>query len=512
MPVQVLPDNPQPWYRVPHLVKLNLCILIPLLSSCGIGYDGSMMNGLQTLPQWKQYFDNPTGAMLGAMNAVYPAGKIVALFLVTYLSDRFGRKKVMLIGAFFCVVMPFLQAFAPNAATFIASRALIGVSTSFLSQPSPVLITEIAYPTHRGKLTALFNTSFYLGGIIAAWCTFGTFKIPSPWSWRIPSLLQGLVPFIQLLFIYFVPESPRWLVAQGRLAEARNFFIKYHAGGDENSPLVEFEIDEVETAITLEADTFSQHSWFDLVRGRANRKRLLIIFVIGWFAQWNGVGLISYYIGLILNTIGITEVKDQTLINALLNVSNWIGAVFVGAMMVDRLGRRTLYLLSTCWMLVCYAIWTGLTSHFIATKNTAVGKGVVAFVFFTYFGYSIAWAPLLQAYTVELYPYTLRGRGLSALYLFSFSGLVLANQVNPIAMAALGWKYYIVFCCILFVLVFVIWFLFPETRGHTLEEIRQLFDHDLQDTANAKLPGEKVCEQDTSEKVTLQQVERKVEV
>lgn len=118
------------------------------------------MNGLQTLPQWKQYFDNPTGAMLGAMNAVYPAGKIVALFLVTYLSDRFGRKKVMLIGAFFCVVMPFLQAFAPNAATFIASRALIGVSTSFLSQPSPVLITEIAYPTHRGKLTALFNTSF----------------------------------------------------------------------------------------------------------------------------------------------------------------------------------------------------------------------------------------------------------------------------------------------------------------------------------------------------------------
>lgn len=123
-------------------------------------FPGSMMNGLQTLPQWKEYFDNPSGAMLGAMNAVYPAGKIVALFLVTYLSDRYGRNKVMAIGAFFCLIVPFMQAFAPNAGTFIASRALIGFFTTFLSQPSPILITETAYPTHRGKLTALYNTSF----------------------------------------------------------------------------------------------------------------------------------------------------------------------------------------------------------------------------------------------------------------------------------------------------------------------------------------------------------------
>lgn len=97
------------------------------------------------------------------MNAVYPAGKIVALFLVTYLSDQYGRKKVMTVGAIFCLVLPFLQGFAPNAGTFIASRALIGFFTSFLSQPSPILVTEAAYPTHRGKLTALYNTSFVRG-------------------------------------------------------------------------------------------------------------------------------------------------------------------------------------------------------------------------------------------------------------------------------------------------------------------------------------------------------------
>ncbi|KAL0937143.1 lactose permease [Colletotrichum truncatum] len=472
---KVLPDDSRPWYRVPHLLRLNLCLLVPLMSSCSIGYDGSMMNGLQTLPQWKKHFDNPTGAMLGAMNAVYPAGKIVALFIVAYLNDSYGRKKCIALGAFLCVLLPLMQGFSTSAAMFIASRALIGFVTSFMSLPSPILVSELAYPTQRGKLTALYNTSFYLGGIIAAWCTFGTFKLESNWSWRIPSILQGAMPLVQFIGVFFLPESPRWLVANGRRNDARAILVKYHAGGDENSPLVDFELVEIEAALTAEADVMSQHSWLDLFRTPANRKRLLITFIVGWFAQWNGVGMISYYLGLILNTIGITEGKDQTLINALLNVANWIAAVGIGALMVDRLGRRTLWLMSTGTMFICYIIWTSLTAKFIETKDAGLGKAVVAFVFLTNLGYAFAWSPLLQAYIVEIWPYSLRSRGVSALYITSFSALVFANQVNPIAMAAIAWKYYILFCCILFFLLITIWFVFPETKGFSLEEISQIF-------------------------------------
>ncbi|CAI6050771.1 unnamed protein product [Clonostachys chloroleuca] len=350
-----------------------------------------------------------------------------------------------------------------------------------MSQPSPILIAELAYPTHRGKLTALFNTSFngsQQRGIIAAWCTFGTFKISSEWSWRIPSLLQGLMPMVQLIAIWFIPESPRWLVAHGRRDEARQILVKYHAGSDENSALVDFEMAEIEAALQFEADTANSNSWLELVRTPANRWRTLIAFIVGWFAQWNGVAIISYYLSLLLNTIGITEAKDQTLLNALLNVSNWIGAVFVGAMMVDRLGRRTLFLISTGGLFVCYVIWTTLTGLFVGADNKALGQPVVAFIFLTYFCYSIAWAPLLQAYTVEVYTFTLRGRGLSFLLTTSFSALILANQVNPIAMQTLGWKYYIFFCCLLLCLFWVIYFLFPETKGRTLEEIRDVFEKD----------------------------------
>lgn len=90
--------------------------------------------------------------------------------------------------------------------------------------------------------------------------------------------------------------------------------------------------------------------------------------------------------------------------------------------------------------------------------------------------FDIAWTPLLQAYPVEIFPYTLRGRGLSVTYITAFTGLIIGNQVNPIAMKSIAWKYYIVFCCILGLLLGLIWFLFPETKGHTLEEIREVFE------------------------------------
>jgi MFS family permease len=229
-------------------------------------------------------------------------------------------------------------------------------------------------------------------------------------------------------------------------------------------------------AIHQESEVLSEVSWLDLVRTPANRKRTLIAVLVGWFSQWNGVGVISYYLTLVLNSVGITEVKDQTLINGLLQVFNWLVAVFGGAMMVDRLGRRTLFLVSSVGMLVTYIVWTGLTASFVTTHSAGTGRAVVALIFIYYFFYDIAFTPLPQAYTVEIFPYTLRARGLSTMYITTFIGLIVGNQVNPIAMKAIAWKYYIVFCCLLALLVVIIYFVFPETKGHTLEEIREVFE------------------------------------
>ncbi|KAH7028974.1 lactose permease [Microdochium trichocladiopsis] len=491
----VLPQDGRSWYTTPHLIRLNLCLLIPLLSSATVGYDGSMMNGLQILPQWKGYFGNPEGALLGVMNAVYPLGKLVALAFVAYFTDRFGRRIPLAVGLVLCIGFAIMQGLAQSIPTFITARALLGFATSCIGQPSPVLITELAYPTHRGKITAMYNTFFYFGAVFAAWCTFGTFKLPDTWAWRIPSILQGAIPVIQLAGLAFVPESPRWLVARGHTEKARKVLADFHAGGDLNAPLVNFELREIEAALELEAE-MSKTSWMELVRNPANRKRTLIAVIVGWFAQWNGAAVLSYYLVLVLNTIGITNAFDQTLINGLLQIFNWIVATLGGAMMVDRIGRRTLFLVATSGMLVSYMIWTGLSAHFVQSNDAAAGKAVVAFIFIFYFFYDVAWTPMLHAYPVEIFQYTLRGRGLSVTLMASTTGLIVGNQVNPIAMKAIAWKYYIVFCCILACLVVIIYFLFPETRGHTLEEIREIFEGKLdaaglgKDVEAAPLPSD----------------------
>lgn len=99
------------------------------------------------------------------MNAVYPLGKVVALFIVTYLCDRYGRKFPLYIGFAGAIGFAILQGLSNNVAMFVSARAFLGFFTSLISQPCPIIITELAYPTHRGKFTALYQTCYVRSSI-----------------------------------------------------------------------------------------------------------------------------------------------------------------------------------------------------------------------------------------------------------------------------------------------------------------------------------------------------------
>ena len=172
-----------------------------------------------------------------------------------WLSDSIGRKRCIQFGGLIIIISTILQTSSQSVGQFVASRFLIGVGIEFCAIPSPVLISELAYPTHRAKLTSLYNTFFFVGAILSSWSTFGTFKMStSTWTWRIPSLLQLALPLIQLITLFWVPESPRWLVAKGRIEEARGVLVKYHAGGDDNSPLVNHELQEITNHLLVESE------------------------------------------------------------------------------------------------------------------------------------------------------------------------------------------------------------------------------------------------------------------
>ena len=147
--------------------------------------------------------------------------------------------------------------------------------------------------------------------IVCTWLVFGTKRIDGDWSWRIPTIVQALPSIIQLIFIYWIPESPRWLISKERYDEALNILGYYHANGDNNDPTVQFEFHEIKETLRLEFLYTKTSSYFDFFKSRGNRYRLLLIISLGLFSQWSGNSLVSYYAVDVYKSIGITDDDTQ---------------------------------------------------------------------------------------------------------------------------------------------------------------------------------------------------------
>ncbi|KAJ5290002.1 transcriptional regulator family: Fungal Specific TF [Penicillium atrosanguineum] len=243
------------WWRHPGLRKLYIMMPILFLGSSTNGYDGSLLNGLQTMTPWQEYFGNPSGSTLGLFTAIQNIGGVCALFFSSYVADLCGRKRGVAIGLVVLFVGTIIQVVpSVNSGMFLAGRFLVGLGSNVSQGSAPLLITELAHPQHRGKLTTMYNTLWYVGAIVAAWTVFGTIKYTSEASWRIPVGMQAVMPLVQFMGIWFLPESPRWLCAQNRPEEAFEVLIKYHASGERNDPFCAFEFHEIQETIRMEKE------------------------------------------------------------------------------------------------------------------------------------------------------------------------------------------------------------------------------------------------------------------
>ena len=164
---------------------------------------------------------------------------------------------------------------------FLIARLLLGMGIPFCISGASQLIAELAYPREAGVLNGLFNESWYAGAIVAAGTTLATFNRPDDWSWRIPSLVQMAPSLLQLIFIWFIPESPRWLLSKDRDEEAFDILVKYHAEGNREDPFVNAEFVEIQTRVRLEMQN-SKRRWAELLQTPGNRKRTLIAACVGY--------------------------------------------------------------------------------------------------------------------------------------------------------------------------------------------------------------------------------------
>jgi len=469
------------WYKDAGLRKLYMLLATVIMVSATNGFDGSMMNGLQAVDNWENYF-KPSASTLGLLNAIMSVGSIVAIPISPWLADWRGRRLAIIIGLLIMFLGVALQTASQNLGMFIGARFLIGFGISLAHGAAPLLVTELAHMQHRAKITSLYNTTWYIGSIIAAWTTYGTFSIANTWSWRIPSLLQAAPGSLMLFTIWFVPESPRWLISRDRHQEALEILATYHANGNNDDELVRYEFIEIKETIELEIKAKRSSGISELWRTKGNRHRMAICIAAGLFSQWSGNSLVSYYMTKVLDMVGIKNQKTQLVINGILNIWNMIVACGM-AFAVDKFGRRRLFLTATAGMLGMYVLQTIATKFAVDalnhdTTNKAAGNAVVAGIFLFYTFYNLAWSGLLVGYTVEILPFEIRARGMAVMFFMVNVALFFNNYVNPVAMDNISWKYYIVYCCWLaFELAFV-YFFFVETRYTPLEEIAKYFDGD----------------------------------
>jgi sugar porter (SP) family MFS transporter len=471
--VQELLDRP--WYQYRHLRKLYLWLSVVLIVQATNGLDGSIMNGMQTLVYWQRYFNHPTGAQLGIFNGTQGLGGVFAQFFLWWLVEKIGRKLTIIAGAVIIIIGVFLQSFASGIAMFASARAIIGMGLSFEYTAAPMLVSELSHPTHRAQLSTLLNTLYYFGATVAAWITLGTLTVPSDWSWRSVSLIQMFPSLISLSLTWFVPESPRWLISKGKHERAFQILVDNHCGGDQTDPLAEFEFNEIQQTIAFEQET-SRGSWLDLLRTPGNRYRTWVVFTCSIMSQASGQTLIGYYLVVILNGVGITDPRTQSIINGCLTMWN-MGWAFWGASVIDKFGRRPMMLTSLGGMLIAgFVPWTICSAVYTEDGTRGAGIAVIAFIFIFNAFYASTWNGILTGYTVECMSYDIRPKLICCQNLLVQATITGFNYLNPVALKNIAWKYYVIVDVIIVLEIIVVYFTYPETSKITLEEVSIVFD------------------------------------
>ncbi|KAL2136885.1 hypothetical protein VTI74DRAFT_611 [Chaetomium olivicolor] len=396
------------WTKEPRLRLLYFYILALIFTNTANGFDNSMMNGLQSLSYWQDYFNHPTGPILGLFNCVMSAGALAGLLFLPFCLDRLGRKPSLIIGSLFMLLGIGLQSGASNFSMFVGGRFILGFGDIIVICTAPLLISEISPAQDRAILVTISGAAYHSGAFIAAWVTYGTLKIQSNWSWRAPSLIQGVFTVFMLCVVWWIPESPRYHISRDQPEKALKTLAYYHANDREDDEVVQLEFTEIATALALEKAA-DKSSYLDFVRTPGNRKRLIIIISVGLFSQWSGNGLVSYYLNIIMRNIGITDPDTQLRFNGGITTFNLVTNIFF-SFFVDKWGRRPIFLISTVGTLVAFVIWTILSARYDISPNSGMASGIIAMIFIYNLSYNLK-SGLIATYTTEVLPYSMRAKG-----------------------------------------------------------------------------------------------------
>ncbi|MBQ7899888.1 MAG: sugar porter family MFS transporter [Bacteroidales bacterium] len=438
------------------------------------GYDTAVISGTTEIV--KNQFQL-TDMMEGWYVGCALIGSIAGVLVAGTLSDYLGRKLTMLISAALFSISAIGCAVCGSFDGLVAYRIIGGVGIGIVSIVSPIYISEVSPAKIRGTLVSLYQLAVTVGFLMAYlmnWVIDSNIdpsitgdvtlwqKIMNTEAWR-GMLGSETIPALLFFFIiFFIPESPKWLIVNGKLDKASAVLSKIYATSEEVSEEITV------TQNSLKGET--KGAWSDLLK-----PGILIAVITGSaiaiLGQFMGVNAVLYYGPKIFSEAGFDNPMFSTVLVGVVNMVTTILAVFI----IDRVGRKQLIYWGVSGMIICLL---AIGIYFAWGSQIGLGNGFMLTFFLAYvFCCAISISAIVFVLLSEMYPNSVRGRAMSIAGFALWIGTYLIGQLTPVL---LGWSQagtFFIFaaCCVPYMLI--MWKVVPETTGKTLEEIEDYWNN-----------------------------------
>jgi len=444
--------------------------VVAALGGLLFGYDWVVIGGAK--PFFERYFHLSSPAVRGWANSCALIGCLFGALLAGALSDRFGRKRLLMFSAFLFTITSIGNGLAPNFTIFVSWRMLGGVAIGLASALSPMYIAEVAPAKARGRLVSINQLTIVIGIVLAQLINWSLVRglpkdateafILDSWygqtGWRWMFGLTAVPAMLFFIGMFFVPESPRWLMKNGNPTKARTLFERIGGKGYASKAL-----DEIQATLKNETGKVDFRNLLD----PGMRRVLFLGIALAVFQQWCGINVIFNYAEEIFAAAGykVSDIMFNIVITGMVNLA----FTFVAIATVDRAGRRALMSIGAGGLAFIYALLGAF--YFAGSK----GVHVLTLVVCAIGCYAMSLAPVTWVVISEIFPNRIRGAAMSiattslwaACFILTFTFPSLNQNLGP---AGTFWIYAAI-CVAGFIFIRM---KLPETKGKTLEEIEKV--------------------------------------
>ncbi|KAI5803184.1 general substrate transporter [Geopyxis carbonaria] len=449
------------------------------LGACLYGYDGVYFTGVSAMDVFIRHFGtvNSEGvheispSQLSIMTSMINIGELVGSLVAAPMNDYLGRKGVFLVASIIVIVGVVLQVVTDSSrALIMAGRLILGIGVGNFSATSPLYIGEVAPTAIRGPMLMCWQLVLSCSQIVAAVINRGMESNQTTAAYRVPMSVQLLFPLLMLMFLWWVPESPRWLLRRKRDTKAAAALTLIHREDPTYDPAPDMDILRVD--LEREHALASTSTWGSLFSDPVERRKL--IFSAGALVaqQINGIQWFYYFGTVFSKAIGIADPFLMTVIVFVIQVV----VVFAAVLCANRLPRRPLLLVCTGIMTVSIFV-VGCLGIPSGPVSPTFGKVIISFVILEITAFNFSWGPLGWTIAAEMAV----GRNRNKIYAIAVGAFWVTVWVTVFTLpylyytAGLGPKTGFVYTGLCFVSLAYVYFCVGEVTGRSMEEINDFF-------------------------------------